>query len=48
MKAERESVEIEVGAEYFNITTCYELIYLQPRKTIFKILREFIYEYYLT
>lgn len=37
VKAKRESVEIEVVAEYFNITTSYVLIYLQPRKTIFKI-----------
>lgn len=48
MKAERESVEIEVVAEYLNIKIFYVLIYLQPRKTIFKMLREFIYKYYFT
>lgn len=35
VKVERESVRVEVVAEYFNISTFYVLSYLQPNKTIY-------------
>lgn len=48
VKVERESVRVEVVAEYFNISTFYVLSYLQPNKTIFRVLIGFIREFFLT
>lgn len=47
VKVERESVRVEVVAEYFNISTFYVLSYLQPNKIIFRVLIGFIREFFL-